>query len=127
MNFNTSAPGQPGNGAQNVQAIQQQPQAAIAPPPPMTQTDPMPTAAFSDIREDVGFSSHHRINAFANRYSSQGSMFGDFVGEAGNDTLLDNFDFDSFLHNPDDGSSASIFDPNSFSFPDTVEAGAGES
>jgi len=56
----------------------------------------------------------------------QSSIFGDFSGEAGNDTLLDNFDFDSFLNNPDEGGSAGLFDPG-FSFPESVDTGAGES
>ena len=55
------------------------------------------------------------------------TLFGDFAGDAGNDTLLDSFDFDSFLNNPDDGASAGLFDPSGFSFPDTVETGAGDS
>lgn len=56
----------------------------------------------------------------------QASIFGDFNGEAGNDTLLDNFDFDSFLNNPDEGGSTGLFDHTGFAFPDTVETGAGD-
>jgi len=56
----------------------------------------------------------------------QSNIFGDFPGEAGNDTLLDNFDFDSFLNNPDEGGSAGLFDPSGFSFPESVDP-AGES
>lgn len=103
-NFNTSAPGQVGNGAPNAQPTQQ-PQAPAVPPP---MNPEMTAGVFNGLSEDS-------------------NIFGDFPGEAGNDTLLDNFDFDSFLNNPDEGGSAGLFDPSGFSFPEPVDTGAGES
>lgn len=53
-------------------------------------------------------------------------MFNAFNEDGG--TLLESFDFDSFLHNPDDATNGMPgFDTN-FAFPgESVEAGAGES
>jgi hypothetical protein len=50
--------------------------------------------------------------------------------DAGNhDTLLDQFDFDSFLHNTDDssGTAMGFGDANFGAFGEGVETGAGES
>jgi hypothetical protein len=50
--------------------------------------------------------------------------------EGHQDNLLDQFDFDSFLHNTDDGTAGGMggFDGGNFAgFGDGVEAGTGES
>lgn len=55
-----------------------------------------------------------------------GLTFGDFP-DNGADTLLDNFDFDSFLNTEDNGSGLAFDGPLSAWTTDPVETAAGES
>ena len=55
----------------------------------------------------------------------QSNIFGDFAGEGGSDSLLDNFDFDTFINNPDEGATNGLF--TDFTFAGALETGTGES
>lgn len=57
----------------------------------------------------------------------QSNIFSDFAGEGGSDSLLDSFDFDTFINNPDEGATNGLFDPTGFTFSDALETGPGES
>jgi len=95
-----------GNGAQNAQPAQQPP--APTAPPQMQQESQIPPAVFNSLSEE-------------------NNLFADFSGEAGSDSLLDSFDFDTFLNTSDEGASAGLFDTSGFTFSDPVETGTGDS
>ncbi|CUS12087.1 unnamed protein product [Tuber aestivum] len=105
-NFVPGAP-QGGNGAGQPQQNAPNP-APAAPPAPITAQDPTTANAFSDLPADLGLDG---FEAFPN---------------GPNDSLLDNFDFDSFL-NTEDNQGMAAFDGLSGQWNDGVEAGAGDS
>ncbi|KAG0640930.1 hypothetical protein HOY80DRAFT_1008772 [Tuber brumale] len=104
-NFGAGAP-QGGNGAGQPQQNAPNP-APAAPPAPITAQDPTTANAFTDMPADLGLG----FEAFQ---------------DGPNDSLLDNFDFDSFL-NTEDNPGMAAFDGLSGQWNDGVEAGTGES
>ncbi|KAL7267727.1 hypothetical protein RUND412_009671 [Rhizina undulata] len=85
--FASGMPGQGAPGQPNQQATPNPP--PTAPPAPIPQPDPVQTTSFADIANDLAFT--------------------DF-NQDGDNSLLDNFDFDSFLNNPEDNAGPLSFE-----------------
>lgn len=103
--------GTPGQGGNAAGQPSQQPTpnpAHAAPPAPVAGPSDVVPPSFSGMGDDLGLA------------------FNDFPGD-GADTLLDNFDFDSFLNTEDNGGGLGFDGPLGGWNTDAVETAAGES
>lgn len=104
----TGTPGQGGNAAGQPPQQPTPNPAHAAPPAPVAGPSDVAPSSFSGMGEDLNLN------------------FGDFP-DSGADTLLDNFDFDSFLNTEDNGGTLGFDGPLGQWTTDPVETAAGES